>query len=177
MKAYSVVKFLFASILVVSLAACNGGGGGGNGCDIELTIIGTWESVCVDAGSDDYFIMTITFTGDGQQNDTIDFYNDPVCDSATGLVKTNQGSYSLGDSITASGMSACEIDGTINSWTLTQDGALVISGTNVPTQYDIVAVEGDILYSSGINRVDPGPITDPADRPTTLDLDIIYTRQ
>jgi hypothetical protein len=144
---------------------------------IDTLIIGTWKSVCMDVGSDVYIITTIAFDGAGQENDTVDFYSDPACASATGLVKTNQTNYSLGGNIIASGKSAFEIDTTIISWDLKQDGVLVSSGTNAPAQYDIITIEGDILFNSGLTRADPGPITSPDDRPTTLDLANFFTRQ
>jgi len=144
---------------------------------IEILVIGTWKSVCMDVGSDVYIITTIVFDGVGQENDTVDFYSDPACTSATGLVKTNQTNYSLGGNIIASGKSAYEIDTTIISWELKQDGVLVTSGTNVPAQYDIIAIESDILFNSGVTRADPGPITTPDDRPTALDLANFFTRQ
>ena len=144
---------------------------------IDTLIIGTWKSVCMDVGSDVYIITTIVFDGAGQENDTVDFFSDPACASATGLVKTNQTNYSLGASIIVSGKNAVEIDTTIILWELTQDGVLVSSGTNVPAQYDIIAIESDILYNSGLSRADPGPITTPDDRPSTLDLVNFFTRQ
>jgi len=148
-----------------------------DGSGIETLVIGTWKSVCMDVGSDVYIITTIVFDGDGQENDTVDFYSDPACASATGLVKTNQTNYSLGGNIIASGKNAYEIDTTIISWELKQDGVLVTSGTNVPAQYDIIAIESNILFNSGLTRADPGPITTPDDRPTTLDLANFFTRQ
>ena len=54
---------------------------------IETLVIGTWKSVCMDLGSDVYTITTIVFDGAGQENDTVDFYSDPDCASATGLVR------------------------------------------------------------------------------------------
>lgn len=131
----------------------------------------------MDLGSDVYIITTIVFDGLGQEIDTVDFYSDPACTSATGLVKTNQANYSLGSNVIASGKNAYEIDTTIISWELNQDGVLVNSGTNVSAQYDIITIESDILYNSGITRSDPGPITTPDDRPTTLDLTNVFTRQ
>ena len=147
------------------------------GSDIETLILGTWKSVCVELDPETSIITTINFDGAGQANDVVDFYSDPACTSATGLVKTNQTSYILGDNVTASGKSAYEIDLIVNSWELIQDGAVILSGTDVPTQYDIVAIEGNTLYTSGITRADPGPITTPDDRPTTLDLGNYYIRQ
>jgi len=152
-------------------------GTSGTGSSIESLVIGTWKSVCMDVGSGVYIIITTVFSGAGHGNDIVDFYSDPGCASTTGLVKTNQTSYYLSGSIIVSGKRAYEVDTTINSWELKQDGVVVASGTNVPTQYDIVAVEGDILYNSGITRVDPSPIMTPEDRPTTLDLANFYTRQ
>jgi hypothetical protein len=131
----------------------------------------------MDAGSGVYISITSVFDGAGHGSDTVVFYSDPGCTSATGLIKTNQISYSLGANIIVSEKSAYEIDITIDSWELKQDGALVSSGTNVPTQYDIVAVEGDTLYWSGSTQADGSPITLPGDRPTTLDLANPYTRR
>jgi hypothetical protein len=144
---------------------------------IETLVTGTWKSVCMDVGTDVYIITTIVFDGGGQENDTVVFYSDPACASATGLVKTNQTNYSLGGNITANGKNAYEIDTTIISWELKQDGVLVTSGTNVPAQYDIIAIEGDNLFNSGITRTEPGLITSPDDRPAMLDLTNFYTRQ
>ncbi|MCP4143282.1 MAG: hypothetical protein GY755_23840 [Chloroflexi bacterium] len=139
--------------------------------DTGVSIVGTWTSTCIDSGSGTYIIATIVFDETSQENDIVNFYSDPGCTSATGMVKTNQASYSLGTSTTASGKNAYEIDITINSWELKQDGALVTSGTNVPTQYDIIAVEGDTLYTGGSAATTSG------DRPTVLDLSNFYTRQ
>jgi hypothetical protein len=147
------------------------------GSGIESSIMGTWKSVCMDLGDGAYIIITIVFDGAGQLNDRADFYSDPGCASATGVVKTSQTSYSLGDSIIINDKNASEIDLTITSWELKQDGDVVTSGTNEPTQYDVIAVEGDTLYNSGLTRADPGPILSPGDRPTTLDLANFYTRQ
>ena len=144
---------------------------------IESLVMGTWKSLCMDVGSDVYIITTIVFDGVGQENDTVVFYSDPSCASATGLVKTNQTTYSLHGNIIASGKSAYKIDTTIISWELKQDGDIVTSGTDVPTQFDIIAIEGDTLYVSGLTRADPGIITTLADRPTTLDLVNFYIRQ
>jgi len=175
----SSIPLIVIIILIAMLPACGGTAYtpplGESG--IENLVKGTWKSGCMDVGSDVYIITTIVFEDDGQEIDTVDFYSDPACTSATGLVKTNQTNYSLGGNIIASGKNAYEIDTTIISWELKQDEALVTSGTNVPAQYDIIAIESDILYNSGITRADPGPITTPDDRPTTLDLANFFTRQ
>ena len=136
----SPIPFIILIILILFLPACDGtapspppdesGTGstitpppsatsvpiGESGIDtaIETLVIGTWKSVCMEVSSDVYTITTIVFDGAGQENDTVDFYSDPACASATGLVKTNQTSYSLGGSIIASGKNAYEIDTTIN---------------------------------------------------------------
>ena len=175
----SPIPFIILIILIAMTSACSGTAAAplADESGIETLIKGTWKSVCMDIGSDVYIITTIVFDGDGQENDTVDFYGDPTCASATGLVKTNQTNYILGDNITVSGKSAYEIDTTIISWELKQDGVLVTSGTNVPAQYDIIAIESDILFNSGLTRTDPGPITTADDRPTTLDLENFFTRQ
>ena len=186
----SPIPLILIIILIAMAPACGGTatyvsptstsepiGVSGIDTGIETLVIGTWKSVCMDVGSDIYVITTIVFDGVGQENDTVNFYSDPACASATGLVKTNQTNYSLGGNIVASGKSAYEIDTTIISWELKQDGVLVSSGTNVPAQYDIIAIESDILFNSGVTRADPGPITTPDDRPTTLDLANFFTRQ
>jgi len=178
----SPILLIILIILIVLTPACGGAattppGVSGIDTDIETLVKGTWKSVCMDVGSDVYIITTIVFDDDGQEHDTVDFFSDSACSSATGLVKTNQTNYSLGGTIIASGKSAYEIDTTIISWELKQDGVLVTSGTDVPAQYDIIAIESDILYNSGITRADPGPITTPDDRPTTLDLVNFFTRQ
>lgn len=196
MKPDSLIKLLVVSLLTVSLVACGGGGGGGSSSDsdtgstgdsggsgsssstFEASLIGTWRSVCMFiGGSEPYIITIIHYLGSGQATDSVEWYSDSGCTSATGLKKVNISTYDVGNGITASGKSGYEIDGTINSWELTQDGATVSSGTGVPTQYDIVAIEGDRLYNSGLTRSTSSPITNPADRPTTLDLTNYYTRQ
>jgi hypothetical protein len=151
--------------------------GSGTGSDIESSMTGTWKSVCMDIGSGSYIIITLVFDGAGGGYDVTNFYSDSGCTTATGLVKTSQTRYALGGSSIISEKNAYEIDITINSWELTQDGDVVTSGTNEPTQYDVVAVEGTTLFTSGLTRADPGPILTPDDRPTTLDLANFYTRQ
>ena len=175
----SLIPVIILIILIAMTSACSGTAPAPllDESGIETLVIGTWKSMCMDVGSDVYIITTIVFDGVGQENDTVDFYSDPACASATGLVKTNLTNYSLGGNIIASGKSAYEIDTTIISWELKQDGVLVTSGTNVPAQYDIIVIESDILFNSGLTRTDPGPITTADDRPTTLDLSNFFTRQ
>ena len=199
----SPILFKILSIMILMIPGCGGtapspppGGSGvgptntplpsaasvaivasGTDTAIETLVIGTWKSVCMEVSSDVYTITTIVFDGAGHEIDTVFFYSDPDCASATGLVKTNQADYSLGGNLVASGKIAYEIDTTINLWELKQDGVLVNSGPDAPSQYDILAIESDILYNSGLTRADSGPITSPDDRPTTLDLANFYTRQ
>jgi len=192
LKPDSLIKLLVVSLLTVSLVACGGGGGGGSSSDsstsggggssssagFDASLIGTWRSVCMFiGGSEPYIIAIIHYLGAGQATDSVEWYSDAGCTSATGLKKVNISTYDVGESITASGKSGYEIDATINSWELTQDGVTVSSGTSVPTQYDIVAIDGDRLYNSGLTRSLAGPVTNPDDRPATLDLTNYYTRQ
>jgi len=111
----SSIPLIIIIILIAMAPACGGTATTPplDGSGIETLVIGTWKSVCMDVGSDVYIITTIVFDGDGQENDTVDFYSDPACASATGLVKTNQTNYSLGGNIIASGKNAYEIDTTI----------------------------------------------------------------
>ncbi|VAX18873.1 hypothetical protein MNBD_NITROSPINAE02-1697 [hydrothermal vent metagenome] len=176
---------ILVAVFIFSLAACGGGGGGssnvsdssgsgGSGGGSESSLVGTWKSVCMFIGGPEpYIIITKTYNTNDSFVDTVLWFTDSACASATGLKRVNQNSYSLGGKVTASGKSAYEIDITTNSWTLTQDGATAGGGTNLPTTYDLVAIEGKTLYVSNT----PTPITNPADRPTTLDLPNYYTRQ
>lgn len=186
MRSHSLTKLFAITLVTVSLVACGGGGGtpssdggtSGTSSGTELSMIGTWKSVCMYiGGSDPYIIAIINYFGGGVSTDTVKWYSDPACASATGLEKLYMNTYSFGNGVTASGMSGVELDATVNSWELRQDGFIVSSGVNVPTQYDIVAIEGDRLYHSGLSRAIAGPITDPANRPMTFDLDNYYTRQ
>ncbi len=179
---------ILVAIFIISLSACGGGGGsssssdssggsgGGSGGGIDSQMVGTWKSVCVlPQDAEQYLITTIAYSSGGSAVETVLFYTDSACSSATGLKKVNQSSYSFGDNVTASGKSAYEIDITINSWKLTKNGSTITSGTNVPTLYDLVAVEGKTLYI--YSNPNPTPITSPANRPTTLNLENYYTRQ
>lgn len=138
---------------------------------------GAWKSGCMDAGDGTYVIITLVFDGAGLGNDRTDFYSDPGCASATGLVKTSQTTYALGGGSIISEKNAYEIDISITAWELKQEGVVIADGADEATQYDIIAVEGDTLYTSGINRDNPGPILTPDDRPATFDLVNAYTRQ
>jgi hypothetical protein len=144
---------------------------------IQASLRGTWQSVCMNLGDGQFIKITMSLDGAGGSNDKTVFYRDAGCSNPTGLVKTNSSvSYQIGSPVTASGKSAHQIDTTINTWQLTQDGAVIKNGGAVPTQYDIVAVEGDKLFTSGLNRANPGMITNPTQRPTTLDTANYYTR-
>ncbi|HEB71124.1 MAG TPA: hypothetical protein ENI77_00705 [Nitrospirae bacterium] len=183
---FRVLNICLAFAVALTFTSCGGGGGGsgsssgdsssssGSSSSIESSIIGTWVSVCqFIGGPEPYIKATVTYQSGGQETDTVLWYMDSACSSATGLKKVNQTSYSLGNSVTASGKSAYEIDVTINSWVLTKNGSTVSTGVSVPTTYGLVAVEGNRLYASNSSS----PITSSADRPTALDLDNYYTRQ
>lgn len=173
-------SFLFLLMLFQTGAALMGKGYAQEpAAGIQNSLRGTWQSVCMNLGSGQFIKVTMTLDGAGGSNDKTVFYRDGGCSSPTGLVKTNSKvTYRIGNSVSIpGGKTAREIDTTIQSWRLTQDGTVVKSGGPVPTQYDIVAVEGDKLYVSGLNRAHPGMITNPAQRPNTLDTANYYTRQ
>jgi len=171
LKAHPLLPIAFFLMIV----GCDGV----SGADIASTIKGTWKSVCMDLGSNTYIISTATYDGAGTATDKTVFYSDPGCSSPTGLVKsTSSLSYVIGNKVKAvDGTDANEINITINAWQLSQNGARVQGGGAVPTQYDIIAIQGDKLYSSGLSRAIKGPITNPADRPNTLDKTNYYSRQ
>lgn len=189
MKTNSIVKFLVVTLFAISLAACGGGGsgadgvgdagsGGGEGSSavsgIESSIIGTWVSVCqFIEGPQPYIKTTVTFQSGGQETDTTLWYMDSGCSSATGLKKVTQNTYSIGNNVTASGKSAYEINVTTSSWALTQDGSTVLTGGSAPTQYGLIALEGDRLYFDDNADL----VTSESNRPTTLGLENYYTRQ
>jgi len=181
-----VLNICLVFAVALTLVSCGGGGGGsgsssgdsssssGSSSSVESSIIGTWVSVCqLIGGPQPYIKTTITFQSGGQETNTILWYTDSGCSSATGLKKVNQETYSIGASVTASGKSAYEIDATTVSWVMTQNGSLVLSGASAPTEYAIFAIEGDTLYFDD----NPDSVTSSADRPTTLGLDLPYTRQ
>lgn len=144
---------------------------------VQAALKGSWKSGCMDIGASIYTVTTMSYDGAGKSNDKIVFYSDPACSKPTDMVKNNASSYKIGNKVDVGGQEAYEIDITIKSWKLKQYDSLLKSGGGVPTQYDIISIQGDKLYTSGLNRKDKGPILDPAQRPTTLDKKNYYTRQ
>jgi hypothetical protein len=138
---------------------------------------GSWKSGCMDLGASVYTVTTTSYDGAGNTTDKIVFYSDAACSKATEMVKTNTSAYKIGQKVDAGGQEAYEIDITIKKWELEQYGSVLKSGAAVPTQYDIIAIQDDKLYTSGQSRKDKGPILDPAQRPTTLDKKNFSTRQ
>jgi hypothetical protein len=171
LKSHCLFIFLFPLLIGVSLS-CAGG-------DIQSSIKGTWKSACMDLGSGVYIITTTTYDGAGHSSDKTVFYSDSGCSKPTGMVKANTSSnYVIGQKVTAGdGQEAYEIDITIKAWQLTQNGSVLRSGGAMPTMYDIIAIKGNKLYSSGLSRAQKGPITNPAQRPTTLDMKNYFKRQ
>ena len=145
--------------------------------DIQGQLKGSWTSKCMDVGSGVYIKTTSTFDGAGQVTDEVVFYSDSACTHPTKMVKTDTATYKIGKSLDVEGMTAYEMDLTIKEWSLKQYGNTLKSGGEVPTQYDIVAIESDKLYTSGLTRKDKGPIVDPARRPTTLDKQNFFTKE
>jgi len=169
MKSHWVIKLLAITLLAISLVACGSSGGGGGGSSgggsgggIESSIVGTWLSACVAEGGAS-LNNTITFNGGGQGEIIVYGYYDSVCTSVVPSIKIIQFSYSLGAEIPMTGIvkSAYELDITRNSWEVVADGIVIITGPGEPTEYAIVAVEGDILYTSDSSA-------DPGGRPTTF---------
>jgi hypothetical protein len=144
---------------------------------VQGNLKGSWKSGCMDLGASIYAVTTISYDGAGKSNDKIVFYSDAACSKPTEMVKTNTSSYKIGNKVDVGGQEAYEFEVTIKSWKLTQYGSLLKSGGPVPTQYDIISIQDDKLYTSGVKRKDKGPILDPAQRPTTLDKKNYYTRQ
>ncbi|MDX1386483.1 MAG: hypothetical protein R3257_02760 [bacterium] len=147
--------------------------------DIQSSLRGTWKSGCINLGSNIFIIITSTYDGAGRGSDQVVYYRDPACTSPTGLVKTNSKvSYTIGKEIKLGGdRNAYEFNVTILAWQLTQNGSLIKSGTNVPTQFDIIAIKDNKLYNSGLMSGRQLPSKTPGDRPTTLDLTNFMTRQ
>lgn len=145
---------------------------------IQEQLKGTWKSVCMKLDSGGSMVMTSTYSGAGSSQDKVVFYQDPACATPSGLVKTNTSvTYTLGPPSTSGDKKIYPIDATIQSWKLTQNGTVIRSGGAVPTQYDIFAIEGNKLYTSGLSRSKKGPITNPAQRPTTLDSANYFVKQ
>lgn len=144
---------------------------------IQDELKGDWKSQCMDMESGVFIQTTSTFDGAGNSTDKVIFYSDAACSKATEMVKSDSATYKIGKQIDAEGMKAYEMDLTITQWSLEQHGSTLKSGGAVPTQYDIIAVEGDKLYTSGLTRKEKGPILDPAKRPTTLDKQNFFTKQ
>lgn len=144
---------------------------------IQASMKGTWTSVCMDLGGGVYIKSTLTYDGAGKASEKVVFYKDAACTTPTGLVKTNISTYRIGEKTEIDGQEAFEIDVTIVKWELKQGGSVIKRGGAVPIQYDVVAVKDDTLFNSGLTRAKKGPITDPAERPVTLDKKNIYKRQ
>ena len=122
-------------------------------------------------------MTTSTFDGAGQSTNKVIFYSDAACSQPTAMVKTDTATYKIGKQIDIEGMKAYEMDLTITKWSLEQNGSTLKSGGEVPTQYDVIAIEGDKFYTSGLTRKDKGPVLDPAERPNTLDKDHFFAKQ
>ncbi len=145
---------------------------------VEAAIKGKWKSTCMDLGGSVYILVSVSFDGAGKSNERVDFYQDATCATATGLVKTNQSSYSLGPRMGQQGdLDLFPIDTTIQSTTLMQNGRPMTSGGAMPKQYDVISIKGDLLYMSSLARAQKGPITSPVDRPTQVDTKNSYSRQ
>lgn len=145
---------------------------------VQAALKGTWKSVCMNLGSGVFITITSTYDGAGHASDKVVYYSDAGCGAPTGLVKSNSSvSYSVGAPIQVGSRQAHAINSTIQSWQLTQNGSVIKSGGAVATQYDIFAIEGNKLYTSGLTRGQSGPITSAAGRPTTLDTTNYFTKQ
>jgi hypothetical protein len=145
---------------------------------IQGQLQGTWKSVCMKLDSGGSMVMTSTYSGAGSSQDKVVFYTDGACAAPSGLVKSNPSvSYTIGTPSTLGDKKVYPIDTTIQSWQLTQNGSVIRSGGAVPTQYDIFAIEGNKLYTSGLTRSHKGPITNPAERPSTLDTTNYFVKQ
>ena len=147
--------------------------------EVDSALKGTWKSICMDLGSSTYIVTTATFDGAGNSNDKVVFYKDAACSAPTGLVKTNSKvAYSIGPRMGQQGdLDLYPIDVTIQSSALSQNGSVIKSGGPLPKQYDVLAIKGDTLYLSALDRNASGPITSPIDRPTKVDTKNIFTRQ
>jgi hypothetical protein len=144
----------------------------------QTVIKGTWKSVCMDLGGV-YIMTTVSFDGAGASNDRTDFFNDAACSAPTGMAKINSKvGYSIGPKMGQQGdLDLYPIDVTIQATSLTQNGTVLKSGGPLPKQFDVIAIKGDTLYMSALDRPNKGPITSPAERPTRVDTKNIYTRQ
>jgi len=145
---------------------------------IESAIKGQWKSNCMDLGSSVYVVISASFDGAGKSNDKIDFFKDAICLAATGMVKTNHSTYTIGPRIGQQGdLDLFPVDITIQATTLSQNGRPITSGAAMPKQYDVISIKGDTLYMSSLDRAQKGPITSPMDRPTQVDTKNSYSRQ
>ncbi len=177
------LKFIFPILLAVmayslgvsgmrSLAAQE------NQAAAQAALKGTWKSVCMNLGSNVFITIKSTYDGAGNSKDKVVYFSDPGCSTPTGLVKANSSvSYKVGRQFDVGSRKAYEIDSSIQSWQLSQNGSVIKSGNGVATQYDIFSIEGNKLYTSGLTRGQRGPITSPAGRPRTLDTANYFTKQ
>lgn len=150
---YKFKSFLSLALLVLMVAACSKSNNNDNdpnpdandqgGSGTASTIVGTWAKVCTEAGPGVYVITTHSYASTGVYSDFTDFYSDASCSTATGTVKTSDGSYVLGmDLTTSSGLAATEIDVTFTSAKL---NGVELGGTPF-TFYDIVRIDGNTFY-------------------------------
>lgn len=178
---YFMILFSFCFLMgnPLSFAQEDSGSSSSGIADVQAKLKGTWKSGCISGGPQANFIITSTYDGAGHSTDKVVYYQTSSCAAPTGLVKSNPSvSYKIGPKInTVDGLDIYPIDVTIHSWKLTQNGTLIKSGSNVPTQYDVFAIQENKLYNSGLNPGRVGPITNPANRPGSVNRAQYFTKQ
>ncbi|VAX22109.1 hypothetical protein MNBD_NITROSPINAE02-703 [hydrothermal vent metagenome] len=177
MKRYLTI---YSILLVCGLfiAGCGGGGGGGDSSGespgITALIIGSWRSDCVvaEGNSVDHIY---TFNSSGQGNIKVYGYTGPGCSAQVPSHKIIYFNYSIGATVPVTGIVDIAYEMSINrtSWEVIANGVAILSGGGSPTEYGIVAVDNNILYT-GLG-VDSPNNTDAGNRPTTFSA--FYTRE
>jgi len=171
------VRLICTLAIALIVSACGGGGGGGGG-NTATVLEGTWIKPCgLGIGEDPnnattrYEVIALTFRNNVVDT-SIQNYTDAACTTPAPVddIVTISATFVIGNSVTASGLSATEIDTT----TTTYNGNAA-TGASYDVFYIDTTTSPELLYFG--DTLNSGDATTALTRPTALELTRPYTYQ